>query len=132
MRTDKYQDIFPPAVLQELFPADRSRNFFEALYGDNEEGAYDIELAYQGYAPKSNSLHFIFNLHERPGKCLACHLTHGLPEVFARHPVIGITDLVSKINGLLGDQGQCGEWRLDDTQNITRQLYGVPLIIKLR
>ena len=132
MTSDKYQDIFTSAVLRELFPADRSSEFFEALYGDNEEGAYNIELAYQGYAPKSNSLHFIFYLRERPGKCLACHLTHGLPEVFNRHPVIGVTGLVTKINGLLAGTAECGEWRLEETQNISRQLYGVPLIIKLR
>lgn len=132
MTSDPYKDIFTPATLSELFPAERSNSFFEALYGDPEEGAYDIELAYQGYAPKSRSLHFIFNLKERPGKCLACHLTHGLPEVFSRHPVIGIATLVAKINGLLGDQAQCGDWQLGATQNLSRQLSGVPLLIKLR
>jgi hypothetical protein len=132
MATDPYKEIFTTPVLQDLFPADRSDSFFEALYGDTEEGAYNIELAYQGYAPKSRSLHFAFNLQERPGKCLACHLTHGLPEVFTRHPVIGVADLVAKINGLLGERAECGEWQLGTTQNISRKLYAVPLIIKLR
>lgn len=132
MTNDPYKEIFTPAVLKDLFPADRSDSFFEALYGDTEEGAYDIELDYQGYAPKSRSLHFVFNLSERPGKCLACHLTHGLPEVFSRHPVIGIVELVGRINGLLGGQAICGEWQLGATQNLSRQLYGVPLTIKLR
>lgn len=132
MTTDPYQEIFTQSILQDLFPAARSDSFFEALYGDTEEGAYNIALTYQGYAPNSRSLHFIFNLLERPGKCLACHLTHGLPEVFARHPVIGITDLVGKIDGLLGDKGKCGEWRLGSTQNLSRKHYGVPLTIKLR
>ncbi len=132
MTNDPYKEIFTPAILQELFPADRSNNFFEALYGDTEEGAYDIELAYQGYAPKSRSLHFIFNLQERPGKCLACHLTHGLPEVFTRHPVIGVTGLVSKINALLAGRAECGDWQIGATQNLSRQLYGIPLTIKLR
>lgn len=132
MATDPYKDIFTPPVLHDLFPAERSDSFFEALYGDTEEGAYNIELAYQGYAPNSRSLHFVFNLLERPGKCLACHLTHGLPEVFARHPVIGVADLVGKINDLLGTKGECGEWQLGSTQNLSRRHYGVPLIIKLR
>ena len=132
MTTDPFKKIFTQATLRDLFPAERSDSFFEALYGDIEEGAYDIELDYQGYAPNSRSLHFVFNLSERPGKCLACHLTHGLPEVFSRHPVIGIADLVSKINGLLGDQAECGEWHLGATQNLSRKLYGVPLTIKLR
>lgn len=132
MNSDPYKDIFTPAVLRELFPAERSDSFFEALYGDSEEGAYNIELDYQGYAPNSRSLHFAFNLKERPGKCLACHLTHGLPEVFARHPVIGVSGLVEKINGLLDGKAQCGDWRLGSTQNHSRKLYGVPLTIKLR
>jgi len=132
MTNDPYKEIFTPAVLQDLFPADRSDSFFEALYGDTEEGAYDIALDYQGYAPNSRSLHFVFNLSERPDKCLACHLTHGLPEVFSRHPVIGVADLINKINGLLGEQGKCGEWQLGATQNLSRKLYGVPLTIKLR
>ncbi|NTV13926.1 MAG: pancreas/duodenum homeobox protein 1 [Desulfobulbaceae bacterium] len=132
MATDPFKAIFTPAILQNLFPVDRSDSFFEALYGDAEEGAYDIKLDYQGYAPNSRSLQFVFNLSERPGKCLACHLTHGLPEVFSRHPVIGIADLVNKINGLLGGQAECGDWQLGSTQNLSRKLYGVPLIIKLR
>jgi hypothetical protein len=132
MTSDPYKELFTPAILQELFPADRSDSFFEALYGDTEEGAYSIELDYQGYAPNSRSLHFAFNLLERPGKCLACHLTHGLPEVFSRHPVIGVSGLVEKIDGLLGERGNCGEWRLGATQNISRKLYAVPLTIKLR
>lgn len=132
MATDPYKEIFTPTVLLDLFPSDRSASFFEALYGDNDEGAYNIELAYQGYAPNSRSLHFVFNLLERPGKCLACHLTHGLPEVFARHPVIGVAGLIEKINNLLGEQGKCGEWQLGATQNLSRKHYGVPLTVKLR
>ena len=132
MTNDPYKEIFTPTTLREFFPADRSDSFFEALYGDTEEGAYNIELAYQGYTPNSRSLHFVFNLLERPGKCLACHLTHGLPEVFARHPVIGVAGLIGKINALLGDKGECGEWQLGSTQNLSRKHYGVPLTIKLR
>jgi len=132
MTNDPFKNIFTQSVLSDLFPADRSNLFFEALYGDTEEGAYDIELDYQGYAPNSRSLHFAFNLSERPDKCLACHLTHGLPEVFSRHPVIGVTALIGKINELLGNQAECGEWHLGATQNLSRKLYAVPLIIKLR
>ena len=132
MHSDPYKDLFTPAVLLDLFPADRSNSFFDALYGDIDEGVYDIELDYQGYAPNSHSLHFCFNLRERPGRCLACHLTHGLPEVFARHPVIGVTTLVGRINALLAGRAECGEWRLGATQSISSKLYGVPLIIKLR
>ena len=41
-----FGDLFPPDTLRKLFPEDRSDQFFEALYGDVEEGAYDISLAY--------------------------------------------------------------------------------------
>jgi len=131
MTNDQYKKIFTPAILRGLFPADRSDRFFEALYGDTEEGAYDIELDYQGYAPNSRNLHFVFNLSERPGKCLACHLTHGLPEVFSRHPVIDISGLINNIDALIGGQVKCGEWQLGATQNLTKKLYSVPLTIKL-
>jgi hypothetical protein len=132
MTTDKFSPLFTPAVLRGLFPADRSNLFFEALYGDIEEGVYDISLAYDGYRPDEHALHFLFRLTERPGKCLACHLTHGLPEVFARHPVIGVAPLIKAIDQLLGNQADCGEWRLGPTRNLSGKIYAVPLTITLR
>jgi len=132
MSIDKFANIFPENVLADLFPTNRADNFFEALYGDIEEGVYDISLAYQGYSEQGKILKFMLNLTERPGKCLACHLTYGLPEVFSRHPIIDIKSVVEKIDTLLGDEAACGEWRLEPTQNISRQLYGVPLTIELK
>jgi hypothetical protein len=132
MATDKFKHLFTPSLLLELFPADRSNRFFEALYGDIEEGAYDISLEYEGYSAPDNALHFLFKLTERPGKCLACHLTHGLPEVFARHPLIGVAELVKWIDQRLGGLADCGDWRLERTRTISRKIYGVPLLITLR
>jgi hypothetical protein len=132
MNSDKFKNIFTPALLLELFPADRSDRFFEALYGDIEEGVYDISLEYEGHTSGDNSLHFLFKLTERPGKCLACHLTYGLPEVFARHPLIGIAELVKGIDRHLGNLAHCDGWRLEPTRTITRKIYGVPLTITLR
>ena len=131
MTNDIYQEIFTDTVLNDLFPSERANDFFEALYGDIEEGSYDISLAYQGLSSDQKSLRFQLNLSERPGKCLACHLTHGLPEVFSRHPIINVGGVVKRIDEQLGDKASCGEWHLDSTQTISRQLYAVPLIIEL-
>ncbi len=132
MDSDKFKHLFTPPLLLEMFPTDRSNQFFEALYGDIEEGVYDISLEYEGYSPQDQALHFLFKLTERPGKCLACHLTYGLPEVFARHPLIGVAELVKEINQRLGDLADCGDWRLEPTRTISRKIYGVPLTITLR
>lgn len=131
MTTDTYREIFTDTVLADLFPSGRANEFFEALYGDIEEGSYDISLAYEGMSPDQQGLRFQLNLSERPGKCLACHLTHGLPEVFTRHPIINVAGLVAKIDEHLGDKGSCGAWQLGSTETISRQLYAVPLLIEL-
>ena len=131
MSKDIYQELFTDSILKDLFPGARADDFFEALYGDIEEGAYDISLAYEGVIPGQKALQFMLNLSERPGKCLACHLTHGLPEVFSRHPLINIAGVVEKIDGLLGDKASCRKWHLDATQTISRKVYAVPLTIEL-
>jgi 23S rRNA A2030 N6-methylase RlmJ len=41
----KINDIFTPKVLEDLLPLQRSDEFFEALYGDADEGAYNISLS---------------------------------------------------------------------------------------
>ena len=37
-------DVFTPECLNDLFPIQRTNDFFDALFGDAEEGAYDIRL----------------------------------------------------------------------------------------
>lgn len=123
------QDIFTQETLQSLFPADRANAFFDALFGDAEEGAYDIRLAFQGQA--ANTLTFGLELHERPGRCLACNLTYGLPEVFSRHPVINIKGLAAEITALLGDKATCTGWKLGTTQTVSKKLHVIPLMISL-
>jgi len=127
-----FAHLFTDEKLQELFPPDRANDFFEALYGDVEEGVYDINLAFTDFNASEKTLEFALNLTERPGKCLACHLTYGLPEVFSRHPIINISGVVDKVNELLGDNGECGEWSLGSTQTISRKMYAVPLTIHLK
>lgn len=125
-----FAQLFSSDHLSAIFPDDRSDHFFEALFGDTEEGAYDIELAFKKIA--SNKLVFEFRLKRRPGKCLACNLTYGLPQVFSRHPVIDIGGIVQKVDHLLNGHARCGEWRLGSTQEISRELHVIPLFIELR
>ena len=123
------QNIFTPEALQTLFPPERANAFFDALFGDAEEGAYDIRLVYQGHA--ANTLTLALELHERPGRCLACNLTYGLPEVFSRHPVINIKGLTAEIDSLLGDKATCTAWKLGTTQTVSKKLHVIPLMISL-
>ena len=121
-------DIFSDETLTELFPENRSNSFFDALYGDATEGAYDIQLKFVGGSDEQ--LNFEFQLHQRPGKCLACNLTYGLPQVFTRHPIINITGLVEKIGGLLQEGPDCLEWQIGRTMEKSRELHTIPLTIK--
>ena len=93
-------DIFDEERLLELFPARRAGDFFDALYGGAEDGAYDIRLS--KLAVSEQRLEFLFELHQRPRQCLACNLTHGLPQVFARHPVINAGGLAAGLAALAG------------------------------
>ena len=126
------QQIFTDTVLRQLFPPERSNEFFDALFGDASEGAYDITLTFAGYDQRQNTLEFHLNLHERPGRCLACNLTYGLPDVFSRHPIINIKGLVAEIDRLLGGEMVCGTWQLGRTEQKGRSLHVIPLQIQLK
>jgi len=128
---ERLAEIFTDEVLAGLFPASRSNDFFEALFGDAGEGAYDIRLRFDRHEPDTNSLRFYLDLHERPGCCLACNLTYGLPEVFSRHPVINIKGLVRDIEQRLPAQASCADWRLGTTIQQSRSQHYIPLTIQL-
>lgn len=119
-------EIFNQETLTTLFPPTRSNDFFEALFGDASDGAYDIALAFAG-APDSHTCHFELHLKQRPGCCLACNLTYGLPEVFSRHPVINIKGLVAAIAGKLGVNPDTVTWQLKATKSISKELHIIPL-----
>ena len=121
--------LFTETVLNKLFPAERADAFFEALYGDASEGAYDIVFSFQGL--KKDTLEFRFDLHRRPGKCLACNLTYGLPQVFSRHPIIDIGGLVRDIEKRLAGKATCSRWELGETTEISNNLHVVPLTVFL-
>lgn len=126
---DHYHQLFTEATCQKLLPPSRTNEFFEALFGDAEEGSYDIELVYSGAT--TAALHFEILLRERPGHCLACNLTHGLPEVFSRHPVIDVSGIVERIDEMIGEELRTGQWSLDHTRQKSSALHAIPLTITL-
>ena len=129
MGDGELKDIFTQDDLEMLFPAQKADTFFEAMLGDSEEGAFDIGLAFNGQ--RGNELHFEFQLRQRPGKCLACNLTYGLPQVFKRHPVINVGGLAEEIENRLDGKFQCGGWQLGATRELSRELHVIPLVLSM-
>jgi len=128
--TQDFDVIFKDDVLAGLVPANLSDQFFDALYGDADEGAYDISLHYGGNS--NDELKFEFHLDERPGKCLACNLTYGLPEVFSRHPLININGIVKNLGTLLDSKYTISGWKIGRTRELSRRLHIIPLIISVK
>jgi hypothetical protein len=125
---EKAVQAFTRQKLDELFPSERADDFFEALYGDVSEGAYDIRLVFR--TAETRTLHFAFELRQRPGKCLACNLTYGLPQVFARHPLINLTGLAGDLGGLLGWNADELNVQLGRTEESSPELHVIPLRIQ--
>jgi len=121
--------MFDQTTLEKIFPADRADRFFEALLGAASEGAYDIDLLF--IKKSDHRLDFEFHLQQRPGKCLACNLTYGLPQVFARHPVINIKGLVHEIDRKLNGTARCTDWKLGATREVSKELHIIPLAVFL-
>lgn len=121
-------DILDQETLLQLFPRSRSDEFFEALFGDASEGAYDICLAFLG-SPGPKAYNFELQLKQRPGKCLVCNLTYGLPEVFSRHPGINLKGLAAEIAQKLGHDPEKVNWKLGITKSISSALHTIPLAI---
>ena len=131
MQKQELKDIFTKDVLEDLLPSQMSNDFFEALYGDAEEGVYDIKLSFKEYDSEQKKLFFELQLHERPGQCLACNLTYGLPEVFSCHPLLNIKGMVEKIESLLGGDTKCSSWELGATETPAASMHAIPLTINL-
>ena len=72
------------------------------------------------------------DLIERPGCCLVCSLTYGLPEVFSRHPVINIKGLVKDIEARLAGRAVCTGWKLGNTSQQGKSLHSIPLTITVQ
>ncbi len=112
--------------LDELFPASRTNDFFEALFGDAEDGAYDIRLSLQNES--ENELLLYYELHGRPGKCLACNLTSGLPHVLRRHPIIAANKTAEELANKM--QWSNFTYEIGSTNQHTDALHLIPLTIK--
>ena len=124
-----WKQIFSRTTLRELFPQERTDAFFDALFGDASEGAYDIELSFDRYDRAARNLRFLLNLRERPGRCLACNLTYGLPQVFSRHPLLAVGKLAQTLCAQV--QAAPASWELTSTREISRSLHVIPFIIKI-
>lgn len=117
--------MFNEEFLTELFPPERTDEFFEALFGDAEDGAYNIKMSYQG--KEGNTLKFYFELHARPNQCLRCNLTTGLPPVFERHPIIASKAMAEKIAQKAGFAKHT--WKIGHTIQYSEDLHFVPFYI---
>lgn len=115
-------------ALDALFPAQRADDFFDALYGGAEEGAYDIRLVQR--SATSDAIVLAFELRQRPGKCLVCSLTYGLPQVFQRHPIINVASVVRGVAELAGWNPQDVSWSLGHTEEHGRELHCIALTIR--
>ena len=112
--------------LDTLFPATRTNEFFEALFGDADDGAYDIKLVCNNQNEDTINLHY--ELHGRVGKCLACNLTSGLPQVFRKHPILAVEKTVNEI-------AQKNNWThitfdVGNTVQVNDKLHFIPVTIK--
>lgn len=114
-----------------LFPPEKTDEFFNALYGGAETGAFDISLHLADIDKATNSLLLEFRLTERPGKCLACNLTYGLPQVFDRHPVIDLKGISAAIERALEPGISVKGWRIGTTESRNPTLSVIPLRIFL-
>ncbi len=125
--TDK-ANLLTQDMLDALLPPERSDAFFDALYGDAEDGAYTIKLVLREVAEQS--AHLAFELHQRPEKCLVCSLTYGLPQVFQRHPLINTQGMAQEIATTLGWDASGITWELGRTEEHGAALHSIPFTIK--
>ena len=123
-------DVFTPECLNDLFPIQRTNDFFDALFGDAEEGAYDIRLVVDPEESDDGELHFYFELHQRAGRCLVCSLTYGLPQVFQRHPVLNVAGVARDVGKRLGWPTESLKWRLGHTEEVNSEVHAIPLTLE--
>ncbi len=117
--------------IKTFLPSERVQEFFEAFYF-GEEPAYDLELGLRDWEPQKGLITLELLLKARPGQCLACNLTSGLPDVFKRHPILNLAQVAEDVVRELGDGYELESWELGWTEQINRDLHVVPFIIRLK
>lgn len=115
------------AELDKIFPASKTDEFFEAIYGGAEEGAYDIVLTAHEIGPDQADM--AFELRRREGQCLKCNLTYGLPEVFKRHPVLNLDGIAKDLSQILGWETK-PSWEVHPVQEIDDNLHIIPFTVR--
>ncbi len=120
--------VLDQAMLDALMPPEKSDDFFDALYGEAEEGAYTIKLALRSVSDTEAKL--ALDLHQRTDKCLVCSLTYGLPQVFQRHPIINLAGVTKEVARALQWDENAITWTLGRTEEKSPALHSIPLIIK--
>lgn len=123
------RNVFTAECLNTIFPPERTDAFFDALFGDAEEGAYDIRLTFDEKNSTEEELHFYFELHQRPGHCLVCSLTYGLPQVFDRHPVLDLKGVVAELAKARQWDPETVWWRIGATESLSNALHRIPLVL---
>ena len=128
--TTSAADVFTKEWTEFVFPSkQRSDAFFDALFGGAEDGAYDIALRF--IEQRGDTYEFSFDLSQRPGKCLACNLTYGLPQVFARHPVLNVKAVAEAAAAALDRPPAEASWKLGYTREHSPALHSIPLLITI-
>lgn len=122
--------IFTNEWARQVFPPERTDEFFEALFGGAEEGAYDIGLRFVGV--NADIYEFAFDLRQREGKCLVCNLTYGLPQVFARHPVLNLKGVAEGVAQALGRDASKVSWKLQATRELSAVLHSIPFLVSVQ
>jgi hypothetical protein len=125
-------ELIKEEKLTELFPKNRDNEFFNAFYGGSEDGAFDIMLSFDNYDSQKSELFFEFRLKERPGKCMACHLTYGLPNVFEKSPIINLKGIIKGIDEMLQPYYGVQEYSLGRTIPKAPKINIIPLVVKIR
>ncbi len=120
--------MFDKEFLEKTFPKERTDDFFEALFGGAEDGAYTISLRF--HEANDKKLVFSFDLDQRNNQCLKCNMTTGLPQVFERHPIINTKSVAEELAKKAGFQDYT--WKLGHTVQVSDKLHYIPLIIEAK
>ncbi len=122
--------MFSREVLQKALPRERIEAFLEAFYF-GEEPAYDMELAFGHFDSQEKLLTLEIRLRARPGQCLACNLTWGLPRVFRQHPLLDLASTVKTVEAHLPNGWRVREWDVGFTEERGPDLHVIPLWLRL-